>query len=232
MNLILLAVVALTLICALVGYRRGLIKSVLSALGVVGAILLANLLNPYVADFLNNHTGVRDEVRTRIEAGLGTDDVEEQITVYDRESCLEAMDIPEIVKDYIRSNSAEVDKGGEQVITYIDYVVDYLTDMVMRGIAYLMTFLVSALIIVTALAISNIMAGIPIVNGINRFGGVVFGLLQALFITWAAMLVVTFLSAFSWASEMLRMIDDSVILKYIYNKNIFLKIVVDILGNI
>ena len=52
MNLMLLASVAVILLCALIGYRRGLIKSAVSAVGIVGAVILTNVLNPYVNQFL------------------------------------------------------------------------------------------------------------------------------------------------------------------------------------
>ena len=48
MNLMLLACAAILLLCGLIGYKRGLIKSAVSAVGIVGAILIANLINPYV----------------------------------------------------------------------------------------------------------------------------------------------------------------------------------------
>ena len=46
------------------------------------------------------------------------------------------------------------------------------------------------------------------------------------------MLVITLFSAFSWGTDMMKMIDESKILTFVYKKNIFLKIVVDILDNI
>ena len=59
-----------------------------------------------------------------------------------------------------------------------------------------------------------------------------FGLAQGILIVWLLMLIITFLSAFSWGNEMMAMIDESAILSYAYKENIFLKFIVDILGNI
>lgn len=232
MNLITLAVVALVLLCALVGYKRGLIKSVLSAVGIVGAIILANILNPYVADFLTNFTPIRENIHTKIETSMGVGELEEQLTVYDQEELLESMDMPELIKNYIRSGSASIEKGKKNVVSYIDYVVDYLTDMVMKGVAYLLTVVITMLIILILIALANILPAIPVLNGLNRWGGATFGIVQAILITWIAMLIITFMSAFSWAKDIMDMIGNSKMLSYLYDNNVFLKVVTDILESI
>lgn len=59
MNLMLLASVAVILLCALIGYRRGLIKSAVSAVGIIGAVILTNVLNPYKPVPLSAYTTQR-----------------------------------------------------------------------------------------------------------------------------------------------------------------------------
>ena len=109
MNLMLLASVAVILLCALIGYRRGLIKSAVSAVGIVGAVILTNVLNPYVNQFLCQHTPLRDTVRQKVEQSIGVEDISESVSVYEKEDYLEHTELPEIVKNYIRSN------GGDKI---------------------------------------------------------------------------------------------------------------------
>lgn len=234
MNLMVLAAFALILICSLVGYKRGLIKSAVSAVGIVGAILLANLLNPYVDQFLCKKTQIRAVVRQKIEKNIGADRIDERISVYEQEDYLENMDIPEIVKNYIRSSDKK-QKNINQTYSikgYVDYVVDYLTDMAMNGISFLTTVLLVLLFVIIALALSRILSGIPIVGGIDKAGGLLFGIAQAVLLIWISMVLLTFLSAFSWAEQMLQMIDDSSTLSWMYKNNFFLKMIIDILGDI
>ena len=153
------------------------------------------------------------------------------VSVYEKEDYLEHTELPEIVKNYIRSNGG--DKiNGKAIGDYVAYVVDYLTDMVMNGLSYLLTIFVVLLLVLIALALSHVLSGIPVVGGLDKAGGLVFGVAQAVLCIWIAMVLVTFLSAFSVASQMLEMVHDSKALTYLYDKNIFLKIVIDILGDI
>ena len=104
--------------------------------------------------------------------------------------------------------------------------------MVMNGISYVTTAAVLLLIVIIALALSEILSGVPIVGGLDKAGGLIFGLVQAFVIIWLLMLAVTFMSAFDWGAQMMDMIQKSDVLSSLYNKNIFLKIVIDILGDI
>lgn len=232
MNLMLLSATAVVLICVLVGLRRGLIKSAVSAVGIVGAIVLANICNPYVGDFLCKHTEIRNVVHNKIENNLGLEDAKDRLSVYEQEDYIEKLNLPEIVKDYIRSGDKKNPGGKDNTEKYLDYVTDYLTDMVMNGIAYILTVVIIGIVLLIALGISNILSGVPVIGGIDRAGGAVFGLAQGILIVWLAMLVITFLSAFTWGNQMMSMIDENDVLSYVYKKNIFLKIVVDILGDI
>ena len=149
----------------------------------------------------------------------------------EKEDYLEHTELPEIVKNYIRSNGG--DKiNGKAIGDYVAYVVDYLTDMVMNGLSYLLTIFVVLLLVLIALALSHVLSGIPVVGGLDKAGGLAFGVAQAVLCIWIAMVLITFLSAFSVASQMLEMVHDSKALTYLYDKNIFLKIVIDILGDI
>lgn len=231
MNLMLLACAAILLLCGLIGYKRGLIKSAVSAVGIVGAILIANLINPYVKTVLCEHTQVREIVRQKIEENLNTNFEQKMDSVYEKEDYLEQTDLPEIVKNYIRSN-ADINKKQVDLSGYINSITDYLTDMVMNGISYVTTAAVLLLIVIIALALSEILSGVPIVGGLDKAGGLIFGLVQAFVIIWLLMLVVTFMSAFDWGAQMMDVIQKSDVLSSLYNKNIFLKIVIDILGDI
>ena len=84
MNLMLLACAAILLLCGLIGYKRGLIKSAVSAVGIVGAILIANLINPYVKTVLCEHTQVREIVRQKIEENLNTNFEQKMDSVYEK----------------------------------------------------------------------------------------------------------------------------------------------------
>ena len=102
----------------------------------------------------------------------------------------------------------------------------------MRGISYVLTLLVLLLLLHILIMVLDIANYIPIVKSINKAGGAIFGAGQGILIVWIFMGIVTLLSTFSWAYQVIQMIDESPLLAWLYKKDIFLKIIVDILEKI
>lgn len=238
MNLVLLSFIALLLLCVLVGYKRGFIKSVLSFAGIVVAIILANVFYPYVDSFMSEKTPARKMVKQRVEKFVEKIDVGEDINleagldVYDKELFIEDLEIPDVVKDYIRSNEKNNNNSGKKLKDYKAYIIDYMTSMVLKGISYMVAIVVAVIILLIAFSISGILTDIPIVKGIDKTGGIVFGAVQAVLFMWIFMVLITLMSASDWAGELMKNIEDSTILSFIYKKNYLMKIIVDILENI
>lgn len=232
MNLLLMIVVAIALLLALIGYKRGLFKSAVSAIGIVLAVFLTTLLYPAVNNLICDNTKLDEYIKSLIESRFQLDTKDTALTRNEEMGILEDIALPENVKEWIIENGNQeiYDKLGAE--GFADYVAIYLTEMVMKGVSYLITFFVLMLIIYIFINLADIVTSIPILNGINKVGGMVFGLCQALLIVWISFVIITFLSAFEWGSDIMKMIDESSVLGYIYEKNIFLKFVVDILGNI
>lgn len=240
MNLALLAVIAVFLLYMLTGYRRGLVKSVLGTAGIMLAMLLTNLLSPYVCDFLCTHTQLDDNIQSSIEASLVSveealmpDDAEDSATIYRQEDFLEKLEIPEMIKNYIRSSITDISTAvTDEVAGYVRYTASYLTDMAMKGISGALTFVLLAVLWRVLMAFTHILHDLPVVGGIDRAGGLLFGAAQALLVVWCLMMAVTFLSAFTWASDIMKMIEDSTVLKSLYDANIFLDMLNGILAGI
>jgi hypothetical protein len=84
------------------------------------------------------------------------------------------------------------------------------------------------LIVFILIHCAHIFTSIPIINSIDKIGGVIFGVIEVLFIVWIFFVLITMLSAFDGGATMMKMIDENPLLSFIYKKDIFLKFVIDI----
>ncbi|MGN0394271.1 MAG: CvpA family protein [Coprococcus sp.] len=232
MNLLLMIILAVTLLLALIGYKKGLFKSAVSAIGIVLAVFLTTVLSPYVNTMLCDKTELDEYIKEQIETRFQLDTTNTELTRNDEMRILERITLPENVKEWIIENGNKEMYDKLNVKGFTEYISVYLTTMVMKGLSYVVTFFVLMLIIYIFIDLADVVTNIPIINGINKAGGILFGLCQSLMLVWIAFVIITFLSAFEWGAVMMKMIDESAALSYIYEKNIFLKFVVDILGNI
>ena len=232
MNLLVLGILAFILLLVFRGYRKGFFKSAASAIGIVLAVLLTAILYPGVNKLLCQYTVLDDVIEQKIIEKFELPEETKTATRNEEIDTIENLDLPDNVKGWLIANC-----NGETFLeSGVDNVYSYnaksLTAVVMRGISYVLTLLVLLLLLHILIMVLDIANYIPIVKSINKAGGAIFGAGQGILIVWIFMGIVTLLSTFSWAYQVIQMIDESPLLAWLYKKDIFLKIIVDILEKI
>ena len=232
MNLLDLGILAFILLLVFRGYRKGFFKSAASAIGIVLAVLLTAILYPGVNKLLCQYTVLDDVIEQKIIEKFELPEETKTATRNEEIDTIENLDLPDNVKGWLIANcngETFLESGVDNVCSYI---AKSLTAMVMRGISYVLTLLVLLLLLHILIMVLDVANYIPIVKSINKAGGAIFGAGQGILIVWIFMGIVTLLSTFSWAYQIIQMIDESPLLAWLYKKDIFLKIIVDILEKI
>lgn len=232
MNLLVLGILAFILLLVFRGYRKGFFKSAASAIGIVLAVLLTAILYPGVNKLLCQYTVLDDVIEQKIIEKFELPEETKAATRNEEIDTIENLDLPDNVKGWLIANcngETFLESGVDNVCSYI---AKSLTAMVMRGISYVLTLLVLLLLLHILIMVLDVANYIPIVKSINKAGGAIFGAGQGILIVWIFMGIVTLLSTFSWAYQVIQMIDESPLLAWLYKKDIFLKIIVDILEKI
>lgn len=232
MNLLVLGILAFILLLVFRGYRKGFFKSAASAIGIVLAVLLTAILYPGVNKLLCQYTVLDDAIEQKIIEKFELPEETKTATRNEEIDTIENLDLPDNVKGWLIANcngETFLESGVDNVCSYI---AKSLTAMVMRGISYVLTLLVLLLLLHILIMVLDVANYIPIVKSINKAGGAIFGAGQGILIVWIFMGIVTLLSTFSWAYQVIQMIDESPLLAWLYKKDIFLKIIVDILEKI
>ena len=232
MNLLVLGILAFILLLVFRGYRKGFFKSAASAIGIVLAVLLTAILYPGVNKLLCQYTVLDDVIEQKIIEKFELPEETKTATRNEEIDTIENLDLPDNVKGWLIANcngETFLESGVDNVCSYI---AKSLTAMVMRGISYVLTLLVLLLLLHILIMVLDVVNYIPIVKSINKAGGAIFGAGQGILIVLIFMGIVTLLSTFSWAYQVIQMIDESPLLAWLYKKDIFLKIIVDILEKI
>lgn len=232
MNLLVLGILEFILLLVFRGYRKGFFKSAASAIGIVLAVLLTAILYPGVNKLLCQYTVLDDVIEQKIIEKFELPEETKTATRNEEIDTIENLDLPDNVKGWLIANcngETFLESGVDNVCSYI---AKSLTAMVMRGISYVLTLLVLLLLLHILIMVLDVANYIPIVKSINKAGGAIFGAGQGILIVWIFMGIVTLLSTFSWAYQVIQMIDESPLLAWLYKKDIFLKIIVDILEKI
>lgn len=224
-----LAIVAITifLLSCYMGYRRGFIKEAVSTFFVVLALVMVWKMNPYVNQFLTNHTPVYQAVQEKCKDGI-SEYLLEADTEESQGKLIAELPLPSYLKEgIIENNNSEVYQFLA-VDTFSDYIANYLARIILNGISFLVSYFVSNAVIRMLIYALDLISRLPVLRGINRLAGILVGGIRGLLLIWILFLVITLCWNTEWGKVCIRMIEENEILSYLYEKDIFVDIFMSI----
>lgn len=140
---------------------------------------------------------------------------------------IENLPLPRIMKDKLLENNNSVIYEQLQVHSFVQYLSAYITQIILRAIAFLGSFVIALIIMKLILYVVELLTQLPVINGMNRLGGAVFGAVQGLFWIWVVFLIITLSCSTEIGGRLMEMIYENAILQWLYNKNYFLQIIAE-----
>ncbi len=218
-------VLALIVFACVSGFRKGFVKELVSAFFMIISFLLVWVINPYVNTFVREYTPVyetiQNQCRDMVMEQTGdkkTLDKEEQSEV------MENLEIPDLLKNTLVKNNTVETYRYLAVSTFSDYIADSLAVMAVNGISFLLSYIISAVVIKMLGYILNVLTKLPVINGINKLAGGVVGGAKCVIFIWIALLILTLLCDTSLGKEGLTLVQKDTFLNFLYNQNVFVKV--------
>ena len=86
-------------------------------------------------------------------------------------------------------------------------------------------FIVTRLVLILLVLISDLITSIPIIKQFNELGGILYGIISGLAIIYIILAIVYLVASMSASNSILTAIDSSIITKFMYQNNILLNII-------
>lgn len=233
MNLLTIIILLVLLVFAINGYMRGFARTLTSLLFFVFSGVLVYYSTPYVSSFLKTQTPVYHFVESKCETLVEDaimDKLDEETQKFaqqsdvprkDQNKIIKSLPIPKELQTQLLDNNNSYTYANMAVQTFSEYISTYLADMILNMLTYFISFnLVSIALHVVARAL-RIMTRLPILRGVNRMCGGALGFVKGICIVWLFFLVVAICSNTEIGSQLLSMIKESPILKFLYESNVF-----------
>lgn len=212
-----------------IGYRRGFIKEAVSAFCLILSVAAVWMINPYVKQFIRENTPIYESVESYCH-----DFVEEKtedvgvMAAEQQKSFINSLGLPDFLTQAIEENNTAEGYRYLAVDNFIDYTAEYLTEMVINGVSFLISFILSTLLIRMLTWALNLIARLPVINGVNRLAGALTGVVKAVAFVWIAFLILTIFCSTKAGEAGLKLIEQDSMLSFLYEKNIFMKIFMSI----
>ena len=161
MNWLRYVLLAVCILSTLAGYRKGLVRTVLSMVSLILVTGLAIWMNPYVTDVLNERTELPQYVEKKC---LETFENNEFLSGENQDvqkKWLESMGVPEELVNQILGSGAVQEYQEEQLHSLASYAAKAVSEKIMKGIAFFLTLVLAVALVTIAVKIVELIAEIP-----------------------------------------------------------------------
>ena len=250
MYYIVFCVIAIIVVCALVGTWRGLFKTLFGFLAVVISIVSTYYACPYLTQYIIQNTEIDEYIEDKIydkfkdalekkveeslkDAGVTTD--LENLTKQETNSLLETdpdkatqiqvidgLNLTENIKKGFIENNNDSFYESLGITTFYRYIARYAAVLVTNALSFAMLFLVIRLIFaIIFIIINHATKKVPGLSLLNRFGGFLLGTAIGIVVVWIFMII----AGIAFGSSFDEMVAGNVILEKINDYNIILHII-------
>ncbi|MDO4633398.1 MAG: CvpA family protein, partial [Eubacteriales bacterium] len=143
---------------------------------------------------------------------------------------IQSLKLPEIIENLLISNRTAENYKKLAVDTLQGYVTAYMTRLIVNILTFLITWILVMAAVWVAGRLLNQIAELPGIRVLNRILGVMLGAVQGLIWVWMAFLLITIAANTEAGEAMLEMISENAFLRMLYNQNIILNVIQNIMN--
>lgn len=205
-----LIIVAVIAICIIIGYLRGLTGCLIKILSFVLSLVIAFILFVPVSNFVIENTQIDENLEKSIR----------EMIISDNKSSEE--EIPTAMSDYINKRAEEiVDNAKEEVV---NATARDISQTIVKAGTWIALFIVARIALIFLKLITGLISKLPVIKQCDKLGGIIYGVLEGLLITYFALAVISFITPIT-NKNLSENINKSYLGSQMYNHNLLLKII-------
>jgi len=213
MNVLDLAILAIIILCAFLGYKKGLIRTVYRLASFIVAIFIARQLYPAVARILRQ-TPLLPMIESRIVNSLNLEAVVQEHVAARGTEIINALPLPGILQSLLHANYNPDMFELLQVATIEEYITGFFANMVINGIAVLIVFALTLILLAIIGHALDLVSKLPVIRTVNSVCGFIFGFAISSVIIWLCLIVAAV--AFSGDSAVVELMEESWIAQWLF----------------
>ena len=204
MNWLLIVVICIIAWNAVRGYTRGLLRIVYSLAACILMLTASSMAAPYVRDNILSQTGIESVIYSNIE---------KQIAVHGQKA----------TGDFDMANILLQQSGA------YDSISTQLTNAIMTGLSFFIVIFLLGIVEYFVRRLIRKIERVPVISTVNRVAGFGVGFIKGIVIVWLLLALISLLVTSEAGQAMTVYINDSMMLKYLYENNPIIKLIENIL---
>ena len=215
-----LGLIILILVFALVGYGNGLIKVLVTLTGSIVALIMSFIVYP-VVNMILKATAIYTIIYNGVFTKLQGIDFGKGIQTQGKAITENITWLPKFLTEQIASNNNTPMYELLGVHTLVEYISTYITDMIIGMLAILITWFAIKVVLVGILrSAGKIVEHLPIISGLNHFGGFIVGIFKGIFTICIITLIVPAFLTMPSLADLGMLLQSSYLVRWFYEHNL------------
>lgn len=207
-----LVIIAIIALCIIIGYIKGLTGSLIKILSFVLSLVVAFVLFVPVSSFIINNTEIDENLEKSIR----------EIVIKQEENKETKEEMPTAITDYINQKVEEASEQAKEAI--VDSTAKEVTIMIIKAGTWIALFIIARILFILLKFVTALIAKLPVIKQCDKLGGIIYGLLEGLIITYVALAIISFVTPMT-KGALSESINKSYIGSFMYQHNILLNII-------
>lgn len=208
-----LVIVAIIALCIIIGYIKGLTGSLVKILSFVLSLVIAFILFVPVSNFIINHTQIDDNLERTIRETVLSDNNQKE----------KSETMPTAITDYISQKVEEAADGAKETI--VDNTAKDVSQTIIKAGTWIVLFILARIALILLKFVTSLITKLPVIKQFDKLGGIIYGLLEGLVITYTALALISFISPMVKGNTLSENIQKSYIGSRMYDNNLLLNII-------
>ena len=206
LDIFLLAIIVLNII---IGYKRGLIKAIVSICAFLIAIIVSLLLYKPISNIIINNTSIDDQIKELI-INNNTQNEENKEELTNQESSA--------IEKYISNKIKDTEE--EAKTKTIEIVAETVSIKAIQILTAIIIFILVRIIIILLKIFTDAISELPIIKQFNQIGGITYGIIKSIIIIYLILTILFVVISINGNGIISRTIEESYVTKYLYENNI------------
>lgn len=208
-DLIIAGIIAL---CVIVGYAKGLTGALIKIVSFVLSLIIAFILYMPLSNYIINNTQIDNMIENTIRESILKND----------DQTKKEENIPTAITDYINQKVEDASNSVKENV--INSTAKDVSQTIVRAGTWIMLFIIAQIALIVLKFITALIAKLPVIKQFDKIGGIIYGLLEGLVITYLALALISFITPMT-KGNLSSDINKSYIGSRMYNNNLLLKII-------
>ncbi|MCL2709156.1 MAG: CvpA family protein [Defluviitaleaceae bacterium] len=205
-------------LCVFAGWRRGLVRMVFGLVSLVASVFLAYQLYPVVGGLLRK-TSLYDRLCEGFISSLDIRGLLQANAEAKQGELIRSLPLPEAILGRLEAMNTPDVYELLNVRTVEEYVGGFFANMTLSFIAVVIVFAAVMILMGILGGALDMVAKLPVINALNRAGGLAAGFLIGVALTWAFVSAVNLLGTGTGSTGMLGSLENSYFAKWFLDNN-------------